>query len=104
MARKYDDTTAKPTNDAYTGMLALSFLALLIGSTFLYIQVNQYSDTTPGPAHRKAEPPPPAMSETGEKPAPKDVPDDADKVDKGDKADKGDKGDKGDDKGDKGDK
>lgn len=47
MARKYDETTAKPANDAYTGMLAISLIALLIGSTLLYLDYAQYPATPP---------------------------------------------------------
>jgi hypothetical protein len=65
MARKHDEQTAKPTNDAYTGMLALSFLALLIGSTFLYLQINQYDDKKPPELLRKAEGAPPPLPEVG---------------------------------------
>ena len=55
MARKYEERTAKPTNDAYTGMLALSFVALMIGCTFLYMQYEKYSEKNPDAPHRKNE-------------------------------------------------
>jgi hypothetical protein len=47
MARKNDETTARPVNDAYTGMLALSLIALLVGSTLLYLDYAQYPDKAP---------------------------------------------------------
>jgi hypothetical protein len=64
MARKYEERTSKPANDAYTGMLALSFIALLLGSTFLYMQYSQYGDKQPD-LYRKAEPGPLAAPEKG---------------------------------------
>jgi len=47
MARKYEEQKAKPTNDAYTGMLAVSFLALLVGCALLYLDYDQYSNKMP---------------------------------------------------------
>ena len=47
MARKYEEVTAKPTNDAYTGMLAISFVALLVGCALLYLDYDQYSNKVP---------------------------------------------------------
>ena len=47
MARKYEEQTAKPTNDAYTGMLAISFVALLVGCALLYLDYDQYSNKLP---------------------------------------------------------
>jgi hypothetical protein len=41
MAKTVEET-AKPTNDAYTGMLAISLIALLIGCALLYLDLNQY--------------------------------------------------------------
>jgi hypothetical protein len=55
MARKFEEQTAKPANDAYTGMLALSFVALLVGCTFLYMQYEQYTAKEPGALYRKAD-------------------------------------------------
>ena len=70
MARKFEEKTAKPTNDAYTGMMALSFVALLIGCTFLYLQVEKYGKEEPKPLNRKKEaiePPPKEESTKKEK-------------------------------------
>ncbi len=45
MARTDDDTpkTALPANDAWTGMLAVSLVALLAGSVFLLMDWMQYT-------------------------------------------------------------
>jgi hypothetical protein len=87
MARKFEERTSKPANDAYTGMLALSFLALLIGSTFLYIQYSQYGDTAPT-LHRKIEKdagPPPEVGDKGDKGDKKEPKDDTGEEKKDDK-------------------
>ena len=55
MARKYEEQTAKPTNDAYTGMLAIALLALIGGSVLLFLDYNQYGDRNP-PGVPKAAP------------------------------------------------
>lgn len=47
MARKYQEQKAKPTNDAYTGMLAISFVALLVGCALLYMDYDQYQAKPP---------------------------------------------------------
>jgi len=47
MPSNYDETKAKPANDAYTGMLAVSLIALLIGSAVLYLDYSQYPATPP---------------------------------------------------------
>ena len=38
---------AKPRNDAYTGLLFISFLALVISSILLFLDYNQYGTTNP---------------------------------------------------------
>jgi hypothetical protein len=38
-----DEGFAKPRNDAYTGMLVLSLLGLLIGCVLLFLDYSQYS-------------------------------------------------------------
>ena len=53
MAKTVEET-AKPTNDAYTGMLAISLIALLIGCALLYLDYNQYGTKEPP----KVTPPP----------------------------------------------
>ena len=47
MARKYEEQAAEPANDAYTGMLAVSFVALLVGCALLYLDYDQYSNKVP---------------------------------------------------------
>lgn len=42
---RYDDTEAKPKNDAYTGLLALSLIALLASCVVLYLDYAQYGST-----------------------------------------------------------
>ena len=46
MARQIEET-AVPTNDAYTGMLVVSLLALIAGCIFLYLDWSQYPDKPP---------------------------------------------------------
>jgi len=43
------DSDTKATNDAWTGMLAISLLALLAGCAFLYLDYSQYPGKDPGP-------------------------------------------------------
>ena len=38
---------AKPRNDAYTGLLFISFLALVISSILLFLDYEQYRTTNP---------------------------------------------------------
>jgi hypothetical protein len=47
MANNFESLPAKPANDAYTGMLAISLIALLIGSAVLYLDYSQYPGTPP---------------------------------------------------------
>jgi hypothetical protein len=47
MARKFEEQKAKPSNDAYTGMLVVSFSALLIGCGLLYMDYSKYDTKTP---------------------------------------------------------
>lgn len=42
---RYDDTEAKPKSDAYTGLLALSLIALLASCVVLYLDYAQYGST-----------------------------------------------------------
>ena len=68
-----EQSTYRATNDAYTGMLAISLLALIAGSTLLFLDYSQYPDgapkavpkltmklqePTPAPAPQPAPPPP----------------------------------------------
>ena len=39
--------TAKPRNDAYTGLLFISFLALVTSSILLFLDYNQYGSAKP---------------------------------------------------------
>ena len=56
------EETAKPTNDAYTGMLAISLIALIVGCALLYLDINQYDwkkeapPVTPPPRKAPVEP------------------------------------------------
>jgi len=71
-----DQSTYRPTTDAYTGMLAISLVALIAGSVFLFMDYSQYPDRAPKPPEKvapaqekpvapppKAEAPPPAPAE-----------------------------------------
>lgn len=58
----------KATNDAYTGMLAVSLIALIVGCVLLYLDYNQYGSepppsipTTPPIAAQQPAQPPPAQ-------------------------------------------
>jgi hypothetical protein len=53
MARKYEEPKAKPTNDAYTGMLVVSFIALLVGCGLLYLDYSQYDPKQPAKLQRE---------------------------------------------------
>lgn len=44
---------SRPSNDAWTGMLAISLLALMAGCVFLYLDFSQYPSKDP-PAVPKA--------------------------------------------------
>jgi hypothetical protein len=67
MARKFEERKAKPSNDAYTGMLVVSFVALLIGCALLYMDYSQYGDKTPPKVTRDAK-------EVGPRPSPETEP------------------------------
>jgi hypothetical protein len=43
------DSDTKATNDAWTGMLAISLLALLAGCALLFLDYSQYPTKDPGP-------------------------------------------------------
>jgi len=63
MARKTKDdpeATSQARNDAYTGMLVVSLLALLTGAVLLFLDYNQYPDKNP-PAVKKVVPEAPAL-------------------------------------------
>jgi hypothetical protein len=49
-----EQSTYRATNDAYTGMLAISLLALIAGSTLLFLDYSQYPDGNPKPIPKKA--------------------------------------------------
>jgi hypothetical protein len=58
-----DDTTPQPRNDAYTGMLLISLLAMAAGCLLLYLILGQFPDgkpTTPPPLPSAAPAPQPA--------------------------------------------
>jgi hypothetical protein len=42
-----EQDTSRATNDAYTGMLAISLIALLAGCALLYLDWSQYPDKEP---------------------------------------------------------
>jgi hypothetical protein len=44
MAQVDESDTTVATNDAYTGMLAISLLALVLGAALLYLDWSQYPD------------------------------------------------------------
>jgi hypothetical protein len=54
-AKKTETITAPATNDAYTGMLAISLFALIGGCVLLYLDYSQYPDGK-GPTPPKAPP------------------------------------------------
>ena len=56
---RYEETEAKPKNDAYTGLLALSLIALLASCVVLYLDYAQYGQTN-GPAVNIPKPAPPS--------------------------------------------
>ncbi len=39
-----EQSTYRATNDAYTGMLAISLLAMIAGSALLFLDYQQYPD------------------------------------------------------------
>jgi hypothetical protein len=45
--RDAGDETSVARNDAYTGMLVISLLALLTGAVLLFLDYNQYPDKKP---------------------------------------------------------
>jgi hypothetical protein len=47
MAAKNDEKTALPTNDAWTGMLAISLLALVVGCVLLFLDWRNYGTDKP---------------------------------------------------------
>lgn len=47
MARSDSTDKSPATNDAYTGMLAISLIALLVGCALLYLDFSQYPDKAP---------------------------------------------------------
>src|SRR5687768_3446958 len=61
-----NDEPRPATNDAYTGMLAISLLALIAGCVFLYLDYSQYPDSK-GPTVPKA---PPIVAPAGKGEAP----------------------------------
>ena len=43
---RFDDLDAKPKSDAYTGILALSLIAMVTSCVILYLDYNQYGGST----------------------------------------------------------
>ncbi len=58
MAEIDEQDTARATNDAYTGMLAISLIALMAGCALLYLDWSQYPEREPP----KVKAPPPVMT------------------------------------------
>jgi hypothetical protein len=89
VARKFEERKAKPSNDAYTGMLIVSFVALLIGCALLYVDYSQYGDKAPTKLTRDAREVGPRPSPEGEpKKAQQPPPDEANKDQPGEPKDK----------------
>jgi hypothetical protein len=69
-----EQDTSRATNDAYTGMLAISLIALLAGCALLYLDWSQYPDKEPqkvtAPKPSMVAPPP----ADGQKPPPPQMP------------------------------
>jgi hypothetical protein len=57
MAAIDEQDTSRATNDAYTGMLAISLIALMAGCALLYLDWSQYPEREPP----KVKAPPPMM-------------------------------------------
>jgi outer membrane biosynthesis protein TonB len=80
------EMTSRPTNDAYTGMLAIALLALIAGAALMYLDYSQYPQRAPGailkapPPPLKVEaPPPPPSEEKKDEPKKEDGKDDTKK-------------------------
>ena len=78
--RERDTATAPPSSDAYTGMLAISLVAMIIASILLFLDYNQYPkkkpDAPPAPSGVRApanQPVPASVPQAGT-PAPGTVP------------------------------
>jgi hypothetical protein len=67
MAEIDEQETTRATNDAYTGMLAISLLALVVGCALLYFDWAQYPSSAPpklsAPAPQITAPPDPGQQE-----------------------------------------
>jgi hypothetical protein len=57
----------RPTNDAWTGMLAISLLALIVGCLLLFLDFSQYPSKDPGTV-------PKAVTAGAQAPAPQAAP------------------------------
>jgi hypothetical protein len=56
-ARDTDAPRARPRNDAYTGMLIISLLAMILGCVLLFLDYSSYSGKPATPPPRAANPP-----------------------------------------------
>ncbi len=67
MAKDTTETkdTAVPKNDAYTGMLIISLLALIGGTVLLYLDWNQYPNNPPAFSVQPYTPPAPQQGDKG---------------------------------------
>jgi hypothetical protein len=65
--KRYSEVKAKARNDAYTGLLAISLLAMLISCVLLYLDYSQYGTQKPTmPRVERSLPPPSAIPPAGE--------------------------------------
>jgi hypothetical protein len=61
---RFDDAVAQPRSDAYTGMLTLSLIAMIVSCVVLYLDYAQYGSTkAPMPNIPKAAKPNPGINQ-----------------------------------------
>lgn len=71
---RFDDAVAQPRSDAYTGMLVLSLIAMIVSCVVLYLDYAQYGSTkAPMPNIPKAAKPNPGINQ-GAPAAPAEAP------------------------------
>lgn len=49
---RFDREEARPRNDVYTGLLAISLIAMITSCILLFLDYKQYGDTKPQPVQR----------------------------------------------------
>ncbi len=47
MAKKTTAAGPKPRNDAYTAMLFVTFVAIVVGCALMYLETSEYGETPP---------------------------------------------------------